>query len=311
MKGNMMKKLFVLFLLLFTTDSFSTGISGGTSAPCDNDTLSKYSGTVNAEINWEPNVIGLSWYDGNKLIDGPATCTYDGTITVPATPTKLGYTFNGWKVWKPTVPTGYTELQYIESSGTQWIDTGYIFPSNTTARVIMDVLYPSFTSESGWNVHGVSGSAYGGPNIGTVGSNNTRVFCAATSGDFRTDVNASANTRYLFDLDMPKRIFTVIDVATNTVLVNRDDFPNEYWNTKRRPSFRLFGYGRGQGNSPEIITNSSRIYSVKLYNNGTLVRYMMPARRNSDNVLGMWDTVTQTFFTNSGTGNFVAGPVAP
>ena len=34
----------------------------------------------------------------------------------------------------------------------------------------------------------------------------------------------------------------------------------------------------------------------------------IPAKRNSDNVLGMYDTVSGTFFTNQGTGSFVAGP---
>ena len=93
-----MKKLFLLFLCIFTTDSFASGISGGTTAPCDNETLAKYNGTANIEINWEPNVIGLRWSNGNEQINGQSTCTYDGTITVPPQPTKLGYTFKGWKV---------------------------------------------------------------------------------------------------------------------------------------------------------------------------------------------------------------------
>jgi len=108
-----MKQLFLLFLLFFTTDSYSSGISGGTNtAPCDNDTLSKYTGTVDAEVNWEPNVINLKWFNGDTELNVAAasqTCTYDGMITVPpAPPQKLGYTFNGWKIPKidfATIPT--------------------------------------------------------------------------------------------------------------------------------------------------------------------------------------------------------------
>ena len=37
----------------------------------------------------------------------------------------------------PTLPEGYKELEYIESSGTQYIDTG--FHPTQTARIIMDV----------------------------------------------------------------------------------------------------------------------------------------------------------------------------
>ena len=65
-----------------------------------------------------------------------------------------------------------------------------------------------------------------------------------------------------------------------------------------------------QNNGGKIKYYSSyQNYSFKITQDNTLVRNFIPARRNSDNVVGMWDTVSQTFFTNSGTGTFVAGPV--
>ena len=114
MKGILMKKFLILLLCLFTTDSYSTGIGNVSSAPCDNDTLSKYTGTANVEINWEPNTIGLKWFNGEEQITGQTSCVYDGTITVPPTPTKLGYTFNGWKIPKydfSTIPTDVNGTQ--------------------------------------------------------------------------------------------------------------------------------------------------------------------------------------------------------
>jgi hypothetical protein len=53
----------------------------------------------------------------------------------------------------------------------------------------------------------------------------------------------------------------------------------------------------------------ARLYYTKMWKNGTLVRYLIPAKRNSDNVVGMYDTVSKTFFTNAGSGAFIAGPV--
>ncbi|MCQ2568256.1 MAG: hypothetical protein MJ163_01485, partial [Alphaproteobacteria bacterium] len=48
---------------------------------------------------------------------------------------------------------------------------------------------------------------------------------------------------------------------------------------------------------------------VNIYNDsGEIVFNGIPAKRNSDNVVGMWDTVTKTFFTNAGSGTFTAGP---
>ena len=123
-----MKKLCVLFLMFFALPVFATGIGSGSSAPCDNATLSKYTGTADIEINWEPNTIGLNWYDGDTKLtvqQSAQSCVYDSMITVPPAPTKPGYTFNGWKVIH--VPGGFTELEYLESTTRrQYIDTGIV-----------------------------------------------------------------------------------------------------------------------------------------------------------------------------------------
>ena len=40
-----------------------------------------------------------------------------------------------------------------------------------------------------------------------------------------------------------------------------------------------------------------------------LVRNLIPCYRNSDNVVGLYDIVNNVFYTNDGTGDFIAGPV--
>ena len=42
---------------------------------------------------------------------------------------------------------------------------------------------------------------------------------------------------------------------------------------------------------------------------GNILFNGVPARRDSDGEIGMYDLVTNTFFTNSGTGEFIAGPM--
>ena len=98
-----MKKLLLLFLLFFTTDSYSSGIaSNAASAPCTNNTLETYSGNSNLAADWQPNTINLRWYNGNTLLDVQSTantCVYDGSLTIPSTaPSRIGYTFDGWQV---------------------------------------------------------------------------------------------------------------------------------------------------------------------------------------------------------------------
>ena len=116
-----MKQLFILFALIFATDSFASGIdANATDASCDNTTLETYSGTANVEINWIPNTIQTRWYNGNTLIDttntDAASCEYDDVLNVPPTPTaRTGYTFTGWTV-RPemdfgTIPTNESGLE--------------------------------------------------------------------------------------------------------------------------------------------------------------------------------------------------------
>ncbi|MBQ3784914.1 MAG: InlB B-repeat-containing protein, partial [Alphaproteobacteria bacterium] len=54
------------------------------------------------QVDWQPNTIALHWYNGDTELTVPSasqSCTYDGTLTPPATiPTKTGYTFKGWRV---------------------------------------------------------------------------------------------------------------------------------------------------------------------------------------------------------------------
>lgn len=38
---------------------------------------------------------------------------------------------------------------------------------------------------------------------------------------------------------------------------------------------------------------------------GNVVRNLIPVYRKSDNVLGMYDTVTETLYVNSGSGSFI------
>lgn len=51
-----------------------------------------------------------------------------------------------------------------------------------------------------------------------------------------------------------------------------------------------------------------KVYYFKMYDNGTLVRDFIPVVRNLDNKPGLYDKVTDTFFTNAGTGDdFIVG----
>ena len=52
---------------------------------------------------------------------------------------------------------------------------------------------------------------------------------------------------------------------------------------------------------------SGKIYRVKIWKSGVLERDMIPCYRKNDYVAGLFDTVHEVFYTNSGTGAFSVG----
>ncbi len=74
--------------------------------------------------------------------------------------------------------------------------------------------------------------------------------------------------------------------------------------TSYEGNVNIFGWTASSWSAEE------KLQLVQLYDsNDVLLFNGIPARRISDSAVGMYDTVSGTFFTNAGTGTFVAGPV--
>jgi hypothetical protein len=86
---------------------------------------------------------------------------------------------------KPTVtlPSGYTEVEYIESSGTQYIDTD--FKPKYNSRVVMDV---SDVSSDGWS------ALFGARDTASASATNMFVFANTTDITFVTDYFGTRQT---------------------------------------------------------------------------------------------------------------------
>lgn len=64
----------------------------------------------------------------------------------------------------------------------------------------------------------------------------------------------------------------------------------------------------GRNNSGSIGNQTvMRFYYLQIYMDGVLVRDYVPCYRKADSVIGMYDLVTNSFFTNAGSGTFEKG----
>ena len=77
------------------------------------------------KAQWTANTITLNWDENGGSAVANGTCTYDGTLTLPAAPTRAGYDFDGWKLKSgtikdasSTVSAGCTKANTGVASGT-------------------------------------------------------------------------------------------------------------------------------------------------------------------------------------------------
>jgi len=227
------------------------------------------------------------------------TSSAGASICVPMT-YNITYILNGGS----SVPSTYTQLEYLEATGrTQYIDTG--LRANIDNHSNYRLLIKRTTFSSGEYNWWLDGSALGGRDGVYVGIDEyIHAYYYGVGNDTSTGVVATFNVPITYDLNIPGDYYRVTDEGGNTLVNYSPLVVNDSNFTSEGLPLYVFGY------SGEDRKYSGRIYYAKIYYAGTIVRDFIPARRNSDNVLGMYDTVTNTFFTNDGTGTFVAGPNA-
>ena len=299
-----MKKVLLLFLLMFVSPAFASGIGASSaSAPCTNNTLETYSGNTNLQADWQPNTINLNWYNGDTKLtvqSSAQSCVYDGALTIPSTqPTRTGYTFAGWEV---RLPGAYTELEYLEATTLgSYIDTGVVFNSSNTYKI-------AFSKGGSRNcIMGVRQESeyYKKGNFSITFCGGTCVYSSTNTGSTQADFG---------DTVYGVKHTVQYQQSTRTLLFdNGGNYWNNDWLTYIEIPYNMYLFGFDIAGSDSVVGGVEgyiRIYSYSVANAGNaLIQNLVPARRNSDNVLGMYDTVSKTFLTNAGTGSFTAGPV--
>ena len=184
------------------------------------------------------------------------------------------------------LPIGYTEVEYLESTGTQYIDTGYKSSNNTKVKAQISC-----------------------PNVGTFvfGSRN------GTSGDnqkrFGLFFNTTWNPQYANQSLSPEEATSVntiynVEISKDGFIVDGQSL-STFYSVTFTGDYNMYLFANNTEDTT-IGYGSCKIYGFEIYTNGTLEHKYIPAK-NSSNVLGMYDTVTGTFFTNAGTGTFTAG----
>ena len=186
------------------------------------------------------------------------------------------------------------EVEYLESTGTQWIDTG-IYPGNTTQTNISFMLRGNTASTSYDCVAACEGNSvfYW---ISARGGNGSRdQYLLNTSNSGATVVTRTLNVRH----------YVSFNAVGNKAIVDGVSYSLGSVANTCSTTLTLWGEHLYSNVSYRSI---ARIYSVVITDRstGTVLRNMTPVRVGDAGY--MYDHVSGRLFGNGGTGNFVLGP---
>ena len=226
-------------------------------------------------------IIGM-WDDVNSVFYGNA-----GTGSFIAAPE--------FAIGEDRFPVSYRKLPFIESTGTQYINTGVIGKSGIKVKAKYASLEDAAriflgSATSDWQTRCYplfrnSGSSYFGYGYG---------------GSYSSSIAAVLGTAYTVETDLSVGSQSMIVDGTTIVTSNNA--------TAFTTGNNMTMFGVNNGNSVYEIY-SYRLYFCKIYDVNTLVRDYIPCETDTGEV-GLWDTVDLRFYGNAGTGAFI-NPLAP
>lgn len=190
-----------------------------------------------------------------------------------------------------SLPSGYTRLEYIESTGTQYIDTG--FKPTFATRVKMECTPLAQTAASA----GIFGAR------STSQPTSPYAFCAwtmSTGATVRSDyfgtnsVGSTSITNKRVNIDKNRNAYTDgYNTLTNTA------------KTSGTSPYALYLFCCNDIGDAKYY-KAMRLYSCQIYDDDVLIRDFIPCK-NASGVIGLWDEIGQTFYKNNGKGTFTAG----
>lgn len=189
----------------------------------------------------------------------------------------------------------FNKLQYISSTGTQYIDTGVLVKSGL--HVVLKMKFNNASTVMGGDEGFAKKSfsfiiASSDPPYLTYGNQYHQLK--------KGQINSGS---YIFDFN--DNVWVFKSFGGTTVLsytFNEETFTGN-------SNIYLFGISRNGSAVTSALFNGN-IYECQIYDGDILVRDYVAAERKYDLTAGLFDKVNNVFYVNKGTGAFEKGPYA-
>ena len=163
---------------------------------------------------------------------------------------------------EPHVTDDYQEVEYLESNGTQYINT-------------------RITGESKWNITAQYTSASNDSQI-LVGCGSS---AAQWFGQRNNNYAVGVDSSYIFNSNSLEKNDISLNFTSNKLTATIGDSIKNRSGSLNGNNFYLFGFS----SSNESFYSSARVYKADVYKNDEIVRQFVPVIRKNDNKPGMLD----------------------
>lgn len=189
------------------------------------------------------------------------------------------------------LPVGYTQVEYIEGTGTQYINTG-VSQNNTNTALEMTVAVTSNT---------YSDPAYIGGHY-TTGKRfyiqllNKKIYLGLGAGYWQNSADTDTS-KHTYKIDM-------YNLRVYMDGVSKSANSGSFSKTANNVNIWLLRGSMASGSNPIV---KGKIYSAKIWISDVLEHDYYPCIRNSDSKPGLYDIVGNSFLTNAGSDEFLYG----
>ena len=239
-------------------------------------------------------------YKNNQLLFEQGFVREDsGNVPLSTTHQAIGKNLKDYKIYGNSVqgklPDIYQQVEYIESTGTQYIDTG--IKLNQDSKIITEIQLTNDGSQP---------NAMFGSRTSSTENNFECVSSSSSSVGIRIDFQSYETNRLTTQFNNEKNYIliskTLMQIGEHTKRqISYTDFET--------PSNCYIFYVSGES----IYGQKARmkLYNFKIYQNDVLIKDFIPCYKKINNEIGLYDLVSNTFFTNAGTGTFNKGADTP
>jgi len=180
------------------------------------------------------------------------------------------------------LPSEYLEVEYLKSTGTQYIDTG--FKANSDTHIIVKA---SFTGP-----YSLYGGSPGYMNFTSTSSSAIGYFYYDGYETGRSDIGDFSNKIHVFEQNK------------NVCYIDGEEF-YRFDYSKWQDKNNLYLFGRNNNGSLHDAGGIVKIYSCQIFDNGTLILDYVPVYKIDKKEFGLYDIITNKFYND--THNFSVG----